>query len=44
MIQMQMVKVQRNVSGIKDRLSNQELGKVYQLKPKDKIAGGNADN
>lgn len=39
-----MVKVQRNVSGIKDRLSNHELGKVYQLKPKDKITGGNADN
>lgn len=44
MIQMHMVKVQRNVSGIKDRLSNHELGKVYQLKPKDKITGGNADN
>lgn len=39
-----MVKVLRNVSGIKDRLSNHELGKVYQLKPKDKIAGGNADD
>lgn len=39
-----MVKVLRNVSGIKDCLSNHELGKVYWLKPKDKILGGNAGN
>lgn len=41
---MHMVKVLRNISGIKDCLYNHELGKVYWLKPKDKITGGNADN
>lgn len=39
-----MVKVLRNVSGIKDCLSNYDLGKVYWLKPKDKIPGGKAGN